>query len=219
MLYLKVGEFKYIKLEDLEKAKDLTKLIKKKVVDKNGVLKTVWVRVDEDVNVRRSVNVDKRLWFLNKDNNNVSDLVKFMRKQDYEFCCVTNDGKTSFFKKAGHKSGINFTDEEMDKIRDSKQFIHNHPKGTSFSEEDLSLLMLNNIKEMSIISQIKNVKINYKMTLLKEVPLEVYQDIMNDYFSHKNLSSSFGSENASHKSMQNIADDYSEYIRYEYESY
>lgn len=213
-LFIKLSEGIY---QEMDKAKDLTKLIKKHVVDKNGRVTTVWVKVDEDVNVRRSINVDKRLWFLNKDNNNVSDLVKFMRKQDYEFCCVTNDGKTSFFKKAGHKSGINFTDEELNKIRDSKQFIHNHPKGHSFSENDLITLIFNNIKEMNIVSQIKNVKINYKMTLLKPIPQDIREQILNSYNINKVASEVFENKNPSHMAMQIIAEEYDEYIKYEYE--
>lgn len=59
--YIKLGNNLYI---PLEKAKDLTKLIKKRIVDKNGHVKTVYVKADDNLNIKRSVEIDKRKWFL-----------------------------------------------------------------------------------------------------------------------------------------------------------
>ena len=66
------------------KAKDLTKLVKKVIIDKNGHRKTVYVKIAEDLDNDKSVEMEKRKWFMAEGNNKVEDLVKFMRKQDIE---------------------------------------------------------------------------------------------------------------------------------------
>lgn len=212
MLVLKIGKNKYIKLE---KAKDLSKLIKKSIFDKNGHVKTVYVKVDEDINIKRSTDMEKRLWFLNKDNNNISDLIKFMRKQNIEYCCVTNNGKTSFFKKAGHKTGINFTNEELNEIKNSKQFIHNHPKGTSFSVEDLSMFLFKNINEIQIVCVVNNKNTTYSLKKIKEIPISIADEIIHDYQTSFEINDAIGMEKPSNHAMMVIKDKYEEYLSYD----
>ncbi|OQA66245.1 MAG: hypothetical protein BWY36_00928 [Candidatus Diapherotrites archaeon ADurb.Bin253] len=211
--YLKTPEGKYIRLE---KARDLTKLIKKRIVDKNGNIKTVYVRVDEDINIKRSLEIDKRRWFLNENNNDIQELSKFMRYQNIEYCCISNDGKKSFFKKVGHKNGVNFLNAELDKIYNVKLFVHNHPEGHSFSLDDLSMFLFKNIKEMRIVSRIKNFKIDYILKLSKEVPEEIKNEICIRYNNSKLSAESLDILNSSHFAMLSVADEYYQYIRYEF---
>ncbi len=210
--YLKTPEGKYIRLE---KARDLTKLIKKRIVDKNGNIKTVYVRIDEDVNIKRSLEIDKRRWFLNDNNNNIQELSKFMRHQNIEYCCISNDGKNSFFKKIGHKNGINFSNAELDKIYNVKLFIHNHPKGHSFSLDDLSMFLFKNIKEMRIVCFRNKIKTTYFLKRRKEIPLPIIEEILNEYNFSFNSGENFGEEKPSNYAMMSIIKNFGEFLIYE----
>lgn len=207
------------KYYSLSKAKDLTKLIKKRIVDKNGNIKTVYVKADDNLNIKRSVEIDKRKWFLNEHNNDIKELSKFMRKQKIEYCCVSNDGQKSFFKKVGHETGIKFYGDDENIIKNSKLFIHNHPKGHSFSLDDLSMFLFKDIKEMRIVSRIKTININYTIKLLKEIPEETKNEMCLRYNTSKISAEFMDMLNSSHFAMLSVADEYYQYIKYDYEKY
>jgi hypothetical protein len=64
-----------------------------------------------------------------------------------EKCYAFDDQGEVVFSKVGGKSSISFTSEEAEVFKGS-WFTHNHPGGSSFSEDDLIVLYHLNLKEM-----------------------------------------------------------------------
>ncbi len=56
-VFIKISDGRFF---ELEKAKDLSKLVKKQIVDKNGNIKTVYVKVTEDLNI---ILISVKLWY------------------------------------------------------------------------------------------------------------------------------------------------------------
>lgn len=149
------------KYYNMDKAKDLTKLIKKRVIDKNGHPKTVYVKVEEKK--------DKEL--------NIKRFIESIRNAKNEHSItVDEDGRLLIYKE-GKENQIRYTKQELRKINNAKLNIHNHPIGNSFSPADISFLMRNNIKEIKVVGLLNNKKVNYSLKLLRKVEEEEFEKI------------------------------------------
>lgn len=207
MYFFRINKYLFIRLS---KARDLSKLVKKVIIDKNGNRKTVYVRISDELNKKRSLDFEKKKWFMDKNNNNIKELINFMRKQDIEYCCVTNDGENAFFKKVGNKKRVFLIPEELKKIQGSKIHIHNHPKGRIFSPDDIFFMLSNDIKNIYVVYKENGKNITHSLKIKKEIPVEKKPVI---YVWYKNLSNIIFDDNEIIKSFLKHYGEYFEYKR------
>lgn len=107
-----------------------------------------------------------------------------IKDQDYESCGAFKDDGSIVFQKDGEKNRIGINDEEMD-LLEGATFTHNHPKGFSFSPEDILCACDGKMKEMRCVSKdsvysmkLKNGK-NFSPDLWKNMLADTYIDISN----------------------------------------
>ena len=105
-------------------------------------------------------------WVLKKENE-ISDL-------EYEKCFAFDNQGQILFQKSGDKGSIRFTQEEANKLKGIKLFIHNHPQGGSFSPEDIKFLYANNIKAIRAVGQ----KYTYSAKITKKWDKSIYTDFL-----------------------------------------
>lgn len=165
---LKTPEGKYIRLE---KARDLTKLIKKRIVDKNGNIKTVYVKVEEKKDRYR----------------NIKRFIESIRGSKIEHSITVDDEGRLLVHKEGKANQIRFTQQELRKMNGAKLSVHNHPKGGAFSLGDIVFLCKNNIKEIKISNLEFNKKIDYSLKLLRLVGNEEIINIVKEYTKSYNF--------------------------------
>lgn len=166
MLFLRLDKTKFIKLEKARK--DLTKLIKKQVVDKNGHIKTVWVKVVETVKVRMrsyannlfnnyfAMGFSYRFGEIKETSLKSLQASKKMESEivnaEIEHCGAFNSEGKLIFTKKGEYDKIEFYKSEVNIFKNSEIFTHNHPEDKSFSMEDIFMAISTGIKEIRIIS-------------------------------------------------------------------
>lgn len=133
--------------------KDKTKLVPKKIRDKNGKLTTVWVKVGA---VPKSKDGKK------KTTSGKVVLSKVIAKTEkdilketgnkYEACVALNDKGGSIITKSGDNNSIAFSKDEMAKMKGAKVFTHNHPSSRCFSIADIILGMKLGIRQIRAIA-------------------------------------------------------------------
>ncbi len=101
-------------------------------------------------------------------------------KLGYEKCYVFDKNGKQIFEKSGEKNLIRFAPEEINKIKQSKVFIHNHPSGGSFSPDDIKFAYFLDVKEMRIASKKYNYSIKLRNVGRQTTPWEVFAKIIDD---------------------------------------
>lgn len=96
-----------------------------------------------------------------------------IRYLPHENCYAFDKSGNIKFTKSGSRSEIVFTEEEVKHIKEARVFIHNHPRSTSFSLEDICFACAWQIKEMRIVSSkytyiMKPPKEGWDLTFFKE---------------------------------------------------
>ena len=199
----------------LNKAKNLSKLIKKTIVNKKGFRQTVYVRMDEEK------------FKLNE--NQIKKFIESIRNEKIEHnLCLDSSGNVLAYK-TGTKDKVIFTKRELRKINNAKVSIHNHTNGSSFSIFDLKFLIINNIKEIQVVTFDDNKKINYSLHLFSEIKnkdidslIDAYIKISKETFieieykKYKNQKEKDEEiKNFYHLAMKNFVKKYNKEFRYE----
>jgi len=81
----------------------------------------------------------------------IFDYENMIRDQIFESCGAFDINGNFILHKNGEKDRINFTLEEMTKLK-GVIFTHNHPSGGSFSKEDVKFACRVKIKELRVIT-------------------------------------------------------------------
>jgi len=156
-LFIKLGEGLY---QEMDKAKDLTKLIKKSIVDKNGHVKTVWVKMAFD----NSADIFKKYSQIgfSERYNEIKETSKISLKvcesfenkiinADLEYCGSFDSQGKLLLSKKGEYDKIELSYKEAQRIKNIEIFTHNHPEKRSFSMEDLILSTCLGVKELRAV--------------------------------------------------------------------
>lgn len=179
MLYLNVGENKYIKLEKAVNHKYV-----RREPDGKGGWKYFYADKDNKPSVRMANYNDKSLKIYNnfkedifserhgliQPTSKISVLKsieiekEIVENTDFETGAAFDKNGKLLIKKKGVYDRVNFIDPEYRIINGSEIFTHNHVKDKSFSDDDLIFALVLGIKEMRIISPLKiySFKISYK---------------------------------------------------------
>lgn len=99
----------------------------------------------------------------------ISKDIEKIRNSEVEISKIYNYHGDGIFEKTGSIKGIDYTKEEVDKIKNSRLLIHNHPSGISFSPKDVYFVIINNIKEMRAVGAISKNKTNYSIKSIKDI--------------------------------------------------
>jgi hypothetical protein len=201
------------KYYSLSKAKDLTKLIKKQIVDKNGNIKTVYVKIEET-----------------KDRNrNIKRFIELIRNSKTEHSITVDSEGNLLVYKEGKANQIRFTQQELRKLNGAKLSIHNHPVGNSFSPADISFLIRNKIQEIKVVGMLNNKKVNYSLKLLKNLNekeikeieeniIKIFQnknkDLQNKIFENK-INKIYAETNFLHLALLDLSKKYKDVLHYE----
>ena len=121
-------------------------LVKRHITDKNGKRTSVWVRPQEKVAEKR-----KNAAIRSSVKKAEAEILE-ATKNEYEACAVVNDQGKVVFRQTGERSRIQFTKEELERMKGMSVFTHNHPKSTSLSFPDLVVCVKNNIGQMRAIA-------------------------------------------------------------------
>lgn len=203
-LFIKLGEGLYI---DLSKArKDLTKLIKKQIIDKNGHVKTVWVKAIENVKVGMRDSVEKMFnnYFAMGFSERIGDIKKtsiissevcnnfekLIDNKPEENCGAFNSEGKLIFTKKGKYDEIEFDKLEIDKIRNAEILTHNHPEDMSLSMKDLFMAISFGVKELKAITPnyICSIKFSHKeKSKNKRETFDKYQYLFNIIDKHNQI--------------------------------
>jgi len=197
MLFFKVNNEFYIKLS---KTKDLSRLVKKVIVDKNGYRKTVYVKIYD---------IESKKKQLNK-------FIESIRKEKIEHSLVIDANYNVILYKSGDAKGVKYTKREIIKINNSYKLIHNHSTGESLSPQDLFFALGNSIQNFEIVGMENNRKVNYSLKILKEIPYETKSRIIKIYINLFLINRNLEIKNPSNVAMKSLIKDYGEYLKYEY---
>jgi len=165
MLFLKIDNSRYVMLE---KAKDLSKLVKKHIVDKNGNVKTVYVKIGDAEKIKQKLNRFRKTMIDEKVEHSLT---------------FDKNGKIVNYK-IGNENRIQYTKRELSQIKGALFYTHNHPKGGSFSDSDIIFALKNNIKEIECFGEDKKNKTgkySFSLKILKQVNDEKQKEIQNDF--------------------------------------
>lgn len=165
MLYIKLYKNFFIKLD---KARDLSKLVKKVIIDKNGNKKTVYVKISKKININMRTKIQNlfNVYFsfgiiektdkIKDVNEKIINESKIFEnniiKLNMETCGSFDKNGKLIFSKSGNYDEIKFNENEFNKIKNMEIFTHNHPENKTFSMEDIFLLLSSGIKLMRVVS-------------------------------------------------------------------
>ena len=211
MFFLKIND-NYIVLE---KAKNLTKLIKKVIINKKGQQQTVYIKPDVDVFKMKEDQINK--------------FIESIRNEKIEHSLTVNNKGEVLVYKIGKENQVRYTQQELRKINGAKLSIHNHPIGNSLSPTDVNFSIINDIKEIKVVGLFDNKKVNYsfkiKKTILKEeiesfqreynkTSSETYFDLKNKIYTNE-ITSSDASNNFFHYVLNNFTNKFKDRFSYE----
>lgn len=143
------------------------------------------------------------------------DIENRIRSQKFESAAIFKDGKQLLFKN-GEQSSVSFTDAEVTLMRDAI-LTHNHPGSKSFSREDVSMFVRQEMAEVRAVSQnfdysLKNGTFNRKNSDVKDV-LNWYShfdhEVRNEFedlLADKKISLDFANAEHHHKIMLKLAE-------------
>lgn len=169
MLVLRIDK---LRMMLLEKARDTSKLVRKRIVDKNGITRTVWVKMTAFDTIRKELEKFKKTFLKDKIEHGLA---------------ISTEGKILSYK-IGDENRIYYTKRELSKIKGAKLYIHNHPKGASFSSSDIKFAIENKISGIECFGIDKkndNVAYNFSLKINKDSEIDKgkIEEIMQDYFS------------------------------------
>jgi hypothetical protein len=137
MLFLKINKFYFI---NLEKARN------HKYIDKIPDGKGGWIYI-YSYNFKTKFQIDlKEFGF--KNSKKIIDIISKTRNSKIEHSYFFDEKGNDLFYKKGDEHGVSFNNNEINKIKNSRLMIHNHPNGGMLSSKDFLLLLETNIKEM-----------------------------------------------------------------------
>lgn len=155
----------------MEKAKDITKLIKKIIINKLGIQQTVYVepeeKKEEKTDVKLKMRFDSHSLIFNfnligfeervgdektteKALNKAKDIENNISSFDKEHTNIINEEGKILLSKSGNYDEIDFDEKEINTIRNSEILTHTHPQERSFSAEDVFLALSLGIKELRV---------------------------------------------------------------------
>lgn len=208
-LIIKLADGLYI---DLSKARS-HKYISRKPDGKGGWIYTYYKKpvgnsYAVNYNDMRDFDYEKAVQIY-KDTESIRNIKNYEHSKIYD-----NKGIVLLYK-IFPKTGGSFTNEELNKIENSKLLIHNHPSGDSFSTKDIQLIIEKNINEIRAIGQKEKTKTIFSLKLEKQIPIELKRDLLNYHFSLWNINKTTGDKFFAHKTMQDFIKVYGEYFKYE----
>lgn len=86
------------------------------------------------------------------DSSPMADFEARIVRQTYETAGVYDANGNLLFEKDGTKRHVKFTDEEIAKMA-GNVVTHNHPSGSSFSADDIAMLIYSNAKEIRAVGK------------------------------------------------------------------
>ena len=209
MLFLKIDN-KYLRLEKARSHKYIERrpdvkggflyIYSKKSNDRNDAINY------EDI---REFGYDKALQ-IKKD-------IESIRNQTIEYAQGYDKNGNPIFNKSGDKKEINFSIEDQDRIENSRLLIHNHPTGNSFSDDDINLIFRLNIQEIRSCGQKYKTKTDFSLKITKNIPLEVFQEILNEYRRYWIKNEKLNPDTIAHRTMLFITEniEYKGYFKYD----
>lgn len=88
---------------------------------------------------------------------------------------VDKDGNILIDKSEGKKSEVAFTEEEASKMKDAV-VTHNHPSSTTFSWQDVQLLVMRELSEIRAVAKDGNLVYSLKKDVLNELSSDFWYD-------------------------------------------
>jgi hypothetical protein len=175
-LFIKLGEGIY---QEMDKARS-HKYINRKPDGKGGWIYTYYKKPFSN---SYALNYeDVREFGYDKAVQIYKDTEEIRNKSIEHLICYNSEGNSILFKK-GKEITVFLNKNEIEKIKNSRIMIHNHPNGSSFSPKDILSSLENNIKEIRVIGQIGNKKTNYFLKILKTITdKNIIDNIIDSYF-------------------------------------
>lgn len=117
--------------------------------------------------------------FTPDEQKHLSYVLDSFKKDGMEHSSILTSSGEVFIKGGESKDSIIFTDEEIEKIRGARFFVHNHPSGTSFSEYDVRF----NLDFRMQVSVVTSEKYTYRFEILnpQELTQKSIDSFMHDY--------------------------------------
>lgn len=103
-------------------------------------------------------------------------------KNKFETSVALDADGREILSKDGESSSVNFTPEEIKKLKNARLLIHNHPHNRTFSPTDLMFGFKNGIKEMHVITS--KALYSYKFDYLKIYSQRTTLENMEDWMSY-----------------------------------
>jgi F0F1-type ATP synthase gamma subunit len=146
------------------------------------------------------------------DEATLNEFIKFIRSEKVEHGLCLNDKNEILAYREGERNHIRFIERQVRNMKKAKLFIHNHTNGTSFSDDDLKFLILNQIKEIQIFTKKNKTNIVYKLKVKKVIPVDKRIEL---FVYHKNLIKyAVDAEKESHSIIKDLIKTYGEYLEY-----
>lgn len=138
-----------------------------------------------------------------------------IRNSNVEISKIYNYHGDGIFEKTGSKEGMDFSDAEKEKIRNSRLLIHNHPSADSFSTKDLHIILDLDIREIRAFGMKKMRSSGFSLKIKKKIPQELRQGILNSHLFGVRYFKSQEISWPADKAMLEIAGRYEEYFEYD----
>ena len=100
----------------------------------------------------------------------IRDFERHQRAQPVESAMAVDRDGNVLLDKLGQRSQVEFTPEEMARIRGAEVFTHNHPSGGSFSNADAYFIVDAKVKELRAVGRWAGREVNYSM---RDIPARV----------------------------------------------
>lgn len=169
-LYIKLSKTKFIKLEKSRSHK----YIRKMPDGKGG-----WIYFYEKT-IQNKFKEDRREFGDKNALKIMQEIIKTRNKEIEHSTCYDISGNSILYK-TGHEYGVDFTDIELNKIKNSRLLIHNHTDGKSFSDKDFKLLLFCNIQEIRAFGNKNNERSNYSIKRIKKMSKEQQDEFFKIY--------------------------------------
>jgi hypothetical protein len=153
---------------------------------------------------------------------------------DHERCLVINHGGKISLEKEGGENEVAFSPEEIKNVSGAKVFIHNHPSGCSFSQEDIKFFIRLALREMIVFSVLdgKNVGYSLRVKSIDDVVSHAEEILLNYAYANRSVIEEWTQkikdgekteEDANkyhhHEVMMRFADDCKRWLEYEKREY
>ncbi len=99
---------------------------------------------------------------------------------DHERCYAFDAAGKGLMAKDGEESQIEFSLEEMEKLKRADVFTHNHPSGGSFSSDDMKFAYFLDIKELRVTSRKYSYSVELRNVGRQAMPWSVFAEIIDE---------------------------------------